>query len=251
MTTLNKNNWENEILDQNYEGGLNLDLGLEKTLFNHLKHSSYCPKIILVSDKKMDKSIKRYTEFDFMLPDEQNFYNITFKDSLEVISFNSDTSYAISGFKLPIEKCKIYKEDKNAEPVYLPIKNGNYLVPTQFIQTQNNKIESKNKWENGVLISNNFIIERLYPNVTTNWLNSLKLSFKSHILSSNTTFMVVETKMQEEFLAIKQEEVMNGNKNLDLGEEIEGMDEPQIWIYGILMLVLLFIKRKKFAFDGF
>ena len=243
MQTLNKNNWEKELLEIPYEGGLNLDLGLEKTLFNHLKDQSYCPKIILVSNKKMNKSVKRYTEFDFLMPDENLYYNLTYLEGLSASNFNSDSSFAIADFKIPMQQCKAYKEKNSDNSIYIPVKNENYLVPAKLEYSIDEK--RKDKWENGVLIANNSIYERFYPNNTENWLAFLKMSFQNKILSSNTTFMVVETKMQEEFLAIKQKEVLDGNKNLDLGEEIEGMDEPPIWIYGVLFVLVLFVKRNQ------
>jgi hypothetical protein len=61
-----------------------------------------------------------------------------------------------------------------------------------------------------------------------------------------TSYLVVENEAQKAILKKKQEQVLSGNKSLDLGEDAQRMSEPNMIIVFVLFgLTLLYIERRK------
>ena len=95
------------------------------------------------------------------------------------------------------------------------------------------------------------IAQILHPETTDkNWLDLVKKSFASHILTHETAYIVVENEAQKAALLQKHKQTLNGNKALDT-EETQRMSEPSIWVLGLLLAVFMYWKRKKVVVDYF
>ena len=78
------------------------------------------------------------------------------------------------------------------------------------------------------------------------WLNMVKYSFISKVMTSVTSYLVVENEAQKAILKKKQEQVLSGNKSLDLNEDTQRMSEPSLWVLAILLgLVLGYIEKRR------
>ena len=86
----------------------------------------------------------------------------------------------------------------------------------------------------------------LHPeNSDREWLNLVKLSFISKVMTPVTSYLVVENEAQKEMLKKKQEQVLSGNKSLDLGEDTQRMSEPSMILLVILLGLVLWFREKR------
>ena len=74
------------------------------------------------------------------------------------------------------------------------------------------------------------------------WLQQIKNSFKSRILTPLTSYIVVENEAQKAMLRKKQKEVLSGNKSLDAGE-VQEMSEPGLFLMTVLFLLFLGVRK--------
>ncbi|MEP6362759.1 MAG: hypothetical protein ABJ287_10250, partial [Balneola sp.] len=59
------------------------------------------------------------------------------------------------------------------------------------------------------------------------------------------SYLVVENEAQKEMLKKKQEQVLSGNKSLDLGEDTQRMSEPSMILLVILLGLILWFREKR------
>ena len=66
-------------------------------------------------------------------------------------------------------------------------------------------------------------------------------------MPSVTSYLVVENDAQKAMLKKKQEQVLSGNKSLDLADDVRRMSEPGLWILAVLLGIALWYwgKRKQ------
>jgi hypothetical protein len=110
----------------------------------------------------------------------------------------------------------------------------------------NDSVEGKqsNQWEAGMAMKKLEFKDELHPEEDL-WLPIIKRSFSARIVSRFTSFLSLENEAQEKMLLHKQEQVLNSNKNLDLGEEVKSMSEPSILWYIIGGGFVFVLYRKK------
>ena len=77
------------------------------------------------------------------------------------------------------------------------------------------------------------------------WLQLVKYSFMSKIMSPVTSFIVVENEAQKAMLKKKQEQVLKANKSLDVGEDTQRMSEPSTIILVLLFGLVLFYRERR------
>lgn len=58
-----------------------------------------------------------------------------------------------------------------------------------------------------------------------------------------TSYLVVENEAQKAILKKKQEQVLSGNKSLDLDQDTRRMSEPTWWILAILFGLIIWYKQ--------
>ena len=86
------------------------------------------------------------------------------------------------------------------------------------------------------------------------WLPIVKRSLQNGIVSKFTSYITVETEAQEKMLLHKQQQVLQANKNLDVGEQLEEesiqeMSEPSILVVLVLIMGIWFVYRKRKNID--
>jgi hypothetical protein len=71
------------------------------------------------------------------------------------------------------------------------------------------------------------------------WLSLVQKSFQTRLLTPVTAYLVLENDAQRRLLEVKQRQVLQGNKALDVGEDPVQMSEPGFWVLLGLLLLLL------------
>ncbi|HEX7755397.1 MAG TPA: MSEP-CTERM sorting domain-containing protein [Niabella sp.] len=102
------------------------------------------------------------------------------------------------------------------------------------------------KWDDALALEANAQLMQLFPHkAEEEWRSAIKASFQSKFLTAATAYLVVETEAQRQALYRKQQEVLSGNKNLDVEDEPQQMSEPGWELLIILLLIVLVGKRKR------
>ena len=118
--------------------------------------------------------------------------------------------------------------------------------PSIILNHSNHKLGNVDigEWDTALKLHAQWLSQCLHPEYTnTRWLDLVKASFESKVLTPLTSYIVVENESQKALLQNKQTKVLNGNRNLDLNGDVRQMSEPRVWLF--LLLFSLFILCKK------
>jgi len=130
---------------------------------------------------------------------------------------------------------------------YLPNNDQPSIILKKDIFEINPQEIKEKEWQSALTIQAKWMSQVLHPETSDKeWLNLVKYSFVSKVMTPATSYIVVENEAQKAILKKKQKQVLSGNKSLDLDEDTQRMSEPSLWILTILLgLVLLYKQTRK------
>ncbi|MBK5723040.1 MSEP-CTERM sorting domain-containing protein [Dysgonomonas sp. Marseille-P4677] len=244
-----ENNWEEDIKETVFDGGFFLDRAIKKILFDsYTNPSESYPVIIVVSDNPENAILYNdFANMRFTYPENDLFYSLK-NDSLKSHTFSRGL-HIINDYitALPNKNVKVWPRLSNPLQ-YLPDDNKPSIVlntKNKTLPLDKNQIEEKN-WEAGLLMQAQWMLQTLYPETADKeWLALLQNSFKSQIMSPLTSYIVVENEAQKAILKKKQEQVMGGNRSLDLDDTTQQMTEPNLFIILALLGILYILYKKR------
>lgn len=248
-THLLDNNWTKDIRKQDFKGGFYLDRAIKSVLFDSYQSNTDSFPVIVVVTDSINHAIldKDFSDWGFAFPDHQFFYNLKENDTLDVHSLIQSPSNVIldDGMIIPGNKVLEYHLG-NGKTTYLPDDNQPSIVlKSDIFEVEPSKIKEKS-WSSAITLQALWMSQILHPETTNKeWLNLVKCSFISKIMTPVTAYLVVENKAQKAMLKKKQEQVLSSNKALDLEQEIVRMTEPNMIIIGIILFFLILYRRKK------
>jgi len=250
--TTNKfdDNWKQNLQTQNFEGGFYLDRAIKKTLFNsYQKNDNFYPVIVVVTDSIQNAILdKDFSDFKTAFPESNLFFNLKEKGKLEPHSLTSNPLQTLFdtipySFKNTVLEYK-YGNDNVS---YLSNDNeASLILKNDVFNTSETEIKEKD-WETALTMQGMWTSQVLHPETSNKeWLNLVKYSFVSKVMTPLTSYLVVENEAQKAILKKKQEQVLSGNKTLDLGEDAQRMSEPNLIVVLVLFgLTLLYVERRK------
>lgn len=239
--------WKQYFNSQNFEGGYYLDRAIKQTLFDSYKNNNNTYPVIVAVTDSIDQAIldKDFSDFKMAYPDLNVFFHIDKYGDLQAHSLNSNPkkirSYPIKSicnnsvykFTMPNNKSRYLANNKKAS----------IILKEDILKFSNFKITKKN-WSTALSLQGKWISQVFHPETTDlAWINLVKGSFSSKIMTPLTSYLVVENESQKAMLKKKQEQVLSSNKSLDLGEDTQRMSEPNLITLTILLLVFLGIKK--------
>jgi hypothetical protein len=242
--------WKEKLQSQTFEGGFFLDRALKQTFFNaFLSKKAQYPVIVVLTNDWQNAIIENdFSNFKMAFPESNLCY--AFDENWQLTAHNLENNprqvmkdSLRFNFNLPIFA---YPNAQNPT-AFLP-NDGKASIAFQSknFSESDLKIEEKN-WQSGLAIQALSLSQVFHPEqINKNWNTLLKASFQSKIMSPLTSYLVVENEAQKAMLLKKQAEVINGNKALDLDDDVQRASEPSLW----LMLVLLgcfFVWNKQLA----
>jgi hypothetical protein len=138
--------------------------------------------------------------------------------------------------ELDIANKKYYLPNNNQPSIVL--KNDLFEVSEQSMKEKN--------WQSGLMMQGKWNAQILHPETSDKeWLNLVRQSFLSKIMTPLTSYLVVENEAQKAMLKKKQEQVLASNKSLDLGEEAQRMSEPSLILLAVLLGFVLWYRQKR------
>ncbi|MBP9192063.1 MAG: MSEP-CTERM sorting domain-containing protein, partial [Ignavibacteria bacterium] len=252
-TYVNKSKITNKLKDQfdkqSFEGGFFLDRAVKSTLYDsYLNGGDTYPVLVVVTDSIQNAILnKDFSDLKFTFPESNEFYNLNENGKLEAHSLLTDPvksfvdssqnlfNHTVREFILPDNK-KIYLQYNDMPDIVL--KKDIFKIDDVDIKVKN--------WESALTLQGYWMSQTLHPETSDkDWLNLVRYSFVSKIMTPVTAYMTVENEAQKEMLKRKQNQVLSGNKSLDLGEDTERMSEPGFVLMAILLMLILFLIKKK------
>ena len=231
--------------DRIFEGGFYLDRAIKTALFNAYKNKSY-PVIVVVTDNIQNAVLdKDFSDFKFAFPENDLFFYLD----------GNGTLLAHSLIDAPAKQLPdnpVYSFDKAVLEYKLSDNSATYLAnnnePEIILKKDNFKITEteirEKNWQSALTMQAKWMSQILHPETSNKeWLNMVKYSFVSKVMTPVTSYLVVENEAQQAILKKKQAQVLSGNKSLDPGEDTQRMSEPGLWILAIL-LGLAFLCRR-------
>lgn len=241
-------NWKENYRMQLFEGGFYLDRAIKTTLFNSYQKDSY-PIIVVVSDS-IEYAVweKDFSDFKFTFPESKLFFVLDGNGKLSPRSLEENPMDPLfvdmSTYEFDQDVLEYRFSDNTI--AYLPNNNQASIALKKSI-FKINKTDIKEKdWQSALCMQGSWMSQTLHPEKSDKeWLNLIKYSFSSKIMTPLTSYLVVENEAQKAALRKKQEQILSGNKSLDPDEDTRRMDEPGLWLLVALSGFIIILYRKK------
>lgn len=187
-----------------------------------------------------------FHELKNCFPEGGIFYSLSANGVLKAHQLlkNPKMGIEVSHLALDSISTKIFNT-KSGKTVYLSDNEESEVIGIETFPELNADDYHSKKWEDAVQLQARINHHAMHPDVAAaEWHETVRSSFKTNLLLPVTSYIVLENEAQEKALLRKQQEILNGKKALDAGEEVLSMSEPK-W-YVVLLLFLLFISYRKY-----
>ncbi len=248
-TTSINSNWPQKFQTQNFEGGFYIDRAIKSVLYNSYKeHKNSFPVIIAVTDS-IENAIfdKDFSDWSFSFPETDLYYNLNENGNLEPHSLTSNPLEVTKDtVDLPFNHSVLqYKLKDNSFRYIQDNQRPSIILKTDLFESNGANTKERN-WNSALTMQGKWTSQILHPETSNDeWLNLVKTSFLSKIMTPVTSYLVVENEAQKAILKKKQEQILTSNKSLDLGEDTQRMSEPSLIIMAILLGLVLWLQTRK------
>lgn len=245
--TLN-NDWKQIYKSQIFEGGFYLDRGVKTSLFNAYKSNSATYPVFVVVTDSIQKAVldKDFSDLKMTFPECNLFFTVNSNGKLLPHSLTSNPIEKLADtlkytfnqtvLEYDVEDKKFYLTNNNQPSIIL--KNDIFEVADQSIKEKN--------WQSALTMQGKWNSQILHPETSDKeWLNLVRFSFLSKVMTPVTSYLVVENEAQKAILRKKQEQVLSSNKSLDLGEDTQSMSEPSFILLTVLLGLVLWYRQKR------
>ena len=243
-------NWKAEYEQQAFEGAFYLDRALKTALYNaYQDQSSTYPVMVVVTDTIQHAILEKdFSDFKFAFPESNLFYNL---DQDGVLKEHALTEKPVKELPETLRKCLFcetvleYKLSDGSS-AYLPNNNEpSIILKKDVLEVTESMIEEK-KWESALIMQGQWNSQIIHPQVSEKeWVNMVKNSFASGIMTPVTSFLVVENEAQKAMLKKMQKQALSGNQSLDLGEDTQRMSEPGLILLTTLLIIIIWVREKR------
>jgi hypothetical protein len=240
-------NWKENLNSKTCEGGFYLERAIKKIAFeNYVQKDKKYPIIIVLSNAITNAILPtNFSDFKITFPENDFFYSFC-KNKLYLHSLVNEPRNQTEVLDFKTDNPVLAYPNLEKPITYLPIDDqASIVLKTPVFELKTPK-QSK-EWESGLELQGQWISQVLYPEKATKyWIAGIKQSFVTKIMTPQTSYIVVENEAQKAMLVKKQNDVLSGNKALDLEDESQRMSEPNtVLIILLLAIFFIFIKNKK------
>jgi hypothetical protein len=244
------NDWKGEYKSQTFEGGFYLDRAIRTTLFNAYQDKSKTyPVIVVVTDSIQNAVLdKDFADFKFTFPENDLFFSLDQNGNFRGHSLVENPIDELPEINRECMFCETVLEYTLSDNSFAYLPNNNepsIIIKKDEFEVNKREIKEKN-WQSALIMQGQWHSQILHPeNSDKEWLNLVKYSFISKVMTPVTSYLVVENEAQKEMLKKKQEQALSGNKSLDLGEDTQRMSEPSLILLTILLGLILWFREKR------
>lgn len=241
--------WQQQLKERTDEGGFVWGRALRKAIFDNYINPSheYFPIFVVLGNNSTKSLLKEnFDDFEFAYPDYQHFYTMS-NDTLFANTLFGDLSHFRVNQIIETAYTRTFQFEDGYK-AYLPDDPEPAIVLNPNPNEWDNDVKHKD-WLTALNQQGSWLFQILYPHkAKNNWVELVKSSFRSGVMTPLTSYIVLENEAQEALLKKKQEDILAGNKNLDLEDEIR-MSEPDLYILLLLLgalYMLIRIRRNKY-----
>lgn len=249
-TTAIDKDWKEQYKNQSFEGGFYLDRAIRTTLFNAYQDKSKThPVIVVVTDSIQNAVLdKDFADLKFTFPESDLFFNLDKDGNLRKHSLMENPIKELPEILRECMFCETVLEYKLSDNSIAYLSNNNepsIILKKDIFEVSEFEIKDKN-WQSALTMQGQWTSQILHPEISDKeWLNLVKYSFISKVMTPVTSYLVVENEAQKAMLKKKQKQVLSGNKSLDLGEDTQRMSEPSLILLTILLGLILWFREKR------
>ena len=242
--------WKEKYKNQTFEGGFYLDRAIRTTLYNAYQDKSKTyPVIVVVTDSIQNAVLdKDFADLKFTFPESDLFFTLNQEGNLREHSLTENPLKELSEIPRKCMFCETVLEYKLSDNsiTYLPNTNEpSIILKKNIFKVSEIEIKEKN-WQSALTMQGQWTSQILHPEISNKeWLNMLKYSFISKVMTPVTSYLVVENEAQKAMLKKKQEQALSGNKSLDLGEDTQRMSEPNLILLTIILGFAIWYREKR------
>jgi hypothetical protein len=249
-TTTLDNDWKEQYKNRTFEGGFYLDRAIRTALFNAYQDKSKTyPVIVVVTDSIQNAVLdKDFADLKFTFPENDLFFDLDKNGNLKEHSLTENPIKELPKILRECMFCETVLEYKLSDNSFAYIPNNNepsVILKKDIFAVTKAEITEKN-WHSALKMQGQWTSQILHPETSDKeWLNMVKYSFISKVMTPVTSYLVVENEAQKAMLKKKQEQALSGNKSLDLGEDTQRMSEPRLILLTILLGLILWFREKR------
>ncbi len=240
--------WEDEIGKYSAHGGFFLDRAVRKALLSNERSGRQERAVIVAVSHTVDKTLMLddFDGFKKAFPEDAAYLELQ-KDGMlyecPIMNGNSSASAAAIG-AIPQKAVLAWPDDRNPR-AYLSDNGQGSLVLLDPEQNFDPPAIESATWDNGlILAAMNLSLDLNPAEHYRKSMSILKSSFKSGIMTPQTSYIVVENEAQEKALLEKQRQLLASQKNLDAGNDEARMSEPSI-IYILLAAAVVYLLKMR------
>lgn len=247
-TTQLQGDWRKQYQSQKFEGGFYLDRAIKLALIDAPKSKSY-PVIVVVTDTLQYAVLdKDFSDFEFTFPESPLFFAIDNDGDLCEHSLIGNPKEPLPQTFRECMFCETVLEYKLSDntTTYLPNNDKpSIILKNDLFNVSENEIQPKN-WLSALKQQGKYRSHIIHPETSdATWLDLVKYSFISKIMTPVTSYLVVENEAQKAMLKKKQEQILSGNKSLDPSEDTQRMSEPSLIVLTFVLGLILWFREKR------
>ena len=242
-----KNDWKDKIRSQTFEGGFYLDRAIRKTLVDAYIKTTY-PVIVVVTDSIQNAVLdKDFADLKFTFPENDLFFDIDEDGKLKPHSLIDKPSMPIDSIEYSFDQV-VFPYKSGQTIAYLPNDNKpSIILKNEIFELSDSSIKEKN-WTSALEMQGKWMSQVLHPETSDDsWLDMVKFSFMSKVMTPVTSYLVVENEAQKAMLRKKQQQALAGNRSLDLDEDAQRMSEPGLLVLAFALGLALWIRERRIA----
>ncbi|MEM6829964.1 MAG: MSEP-CTERM sorting domain-containing protein [Bacteroidota bacterium] len=242
--------WKEKYKHQTFEGGGYLDRAIRTALFHAYRNKSETYPVIVVVTENIHHAVldKNFADLKFTFPESDLFFTLEHNGNLKEHSLVENPVNELPQKNRECLFCETVLEYQRSDHSisYLPDNDEPSIVlKNEEFEVDETEIKERN-WQSALLMQGQWNAQMLHPeNSDKGWLNLVKYSFISKVMTPVTSYLVVENEAQKAMLTKKQEQVLSGNKSLDVGEDVQRMSEPSLILLTMLLGLVLWVREKR------
>ena len=181
-----------------------------------------------------------------MYPENNLFYHLKSHNSLNAHFLdNNPFEIALEDTSIQVGNEVLVYPIGAKNKAYIPDNQKGSLILKNATAAKSKKYAIQKDWLSGLQLQANYRNHIEHPElVDSEWVQQVRLSFQSRILTPYTSYLVVENQAQKNSLLRKQKQVLNGKQSFDLEDESTEMSEPSWVIAFFLLLIFIYFSKR-------